>query len=116
MKRNESSPLREILAAQDTIEQLNALTEPEKHGLDPMLNQLHMRSLASTKETWDHSFQVLEQGISIAQEMGITPTLVLKTALLFHDIGGGSRSITMSMWGHVSPGRSSQGTGTADGK
>lgn len=87
MKRNESSPLREILAAKDTIEQLNNLTEPEKHGLDPMLNQLHMRSLASTKETWDHSFQVLEQGISIAQEMGITPTLVLKTALLFHDIG-----------------------------
>jgi tRNA adenylyltransferase len=83
-----ATELRELLESPDTLTLLEDMSEAEKHGLEPLLNQLHMPHIKnSSKDTWEHSFTVLEQGIRIAAERVTPATVVLKTALLFHDIG-----------------------------
>lgn len=82
-----ATDLRELLESPATLTLLEGMSEAEKHGLEPLLNQLHMPHIKNSKDTWEHSFTVLEQGIRIAEKRGTPATVVLKTALLFHDIG-----------------------------
>ena len=79
--------LKQIIDAPNTLELLAVMTEHERAALTPELTTLHRLGTKGHKDNFKHSFQVLANGVRIAEDNNTPVTPVLKAALLLHDIG-----------------------------
>lgn len=79
--------LKQVIDAPNTLELLAGMTDAQKAALAPELTTLHRLGTRGHKDNFKHSFQVLTNGVRIAEESNIPVTPVLKAALLLHDIG-----------------------------
>ena len=79
--------LKQVIDAPNTLELLAGMTDTQKAALAPELTTLYKLGAKGHKDNFKHSFQVLTNGVRIAEENSIPVTPVLKAALLLHDIG-----------------------------
>jgi len=79
--------LKQVIDAPNTLELLADMTDNQKAALAPELTTLQKLGTKGHKDNFKHSFQVLSNGVRIAEENNIPVTPVLKAALLLHDIG-----------------------------
>ena len=79
--------LKQVINAPNTLELLADMTDNQKAALAPELTTLYKLGTKGHKDNFKHSFQVLSNGVRIAEENNIPVTPVLKAALLLHDIG-----------------------------